>query len=110
MSLMRSQKLQIRQKVIKLLEEKVGKMQKITQLVRNMENYVHIDNIYAENGHVSGNKKTTATTAWGSARRSARRSQSFCPKLFQLLLFRTNQTLAITHKEWKNINEQKCKR
>ena len=76
----------------------------------NMEHYVHIDNIYAENGHVSGKKKTTATTAWGSARRSARRSQSFSVKMFQLLLFRTNQTPAITHKEWKNINEQKCKR
>ena len=75
----------------------------------NMEN-VHIHNICVENEHVSGKKKTTATTAWGSARRSARRSQSFCPKLVQLLLCRTNQTPAITHKEWKNINEQKCKR
>ena len=77
---------------------------------RNIENNVNIHNICAENGHVSGKKKTTATTAWGSDRRSARRSQSFCPKLVQLLLFRTNQTPAITHKEWKNINEQKCKR
>ena len=74
-----------------------------------MEN-IRIHNIFVDNGHVSGKKKTTATTAWGSARRSARRSNNFCPKLSQLLLFRTNQTPAITHKEWKNINEQKCKR
>ena len=77
---------------------------------RNIENNVNIHNICAENGHVSGKKKTTATTALGSARRSARRSQSFFIKMFQLLLFRTNQKPAITHKEWKNINEQKCKR